>query len=47
MKKPPASGMTVRPTREQLLAAYGKTIRDLIAPDLRILFIGINPSLLR
>ena len=37
--------MTVRPTREQLQAAYGKTIRDLIAPDLRVLFIGINPSL--
>src|ERR1700722_10122856 len=45
VKKPPASGMTVRPTREQLLAAYGKTIRDLIVPDLQILFIGINPSL--
>jgi TDG/mug DNA glycosylase family protein len=34
-----------KPTREQLLAAYGKTIRDVIAPDLRILLIGINPGL--
>jgi TDG/mug DNA glycosylase family protein len=42
---PVAVAATVRPTREQLLAAYGKTIRDLIAPDLRVLFIGINPSL--
>jgi TDG/mug DNA glycosylase family protein len=39
------AAVTVRPTREQLRAAYGKTIRDLIAPDLRVLFIGINPSL--
>jgi double-stranded uracil-DNA glycosylase len=37
--------VAVRPTPEQLRAAYGKTIRDLIAPDLRVLFIGINPSL--
>src|SRR5580698_8370063 len=43
--KPLVPGVTVRPTREQLLAAYGKTIRDVIVPDLRILFIGINPSL--
>ena len=35
----------MRPTREQLRAAYGKTIRDLITRDLRVLFIGINPSL--
>ncbi len=41
----PRVAVTMRPTREQLLAAYGKTIRDLIAPDLRVLFIGINPSL--
>jgi double-stranded uracil-DNA glycosylase len=34
-----------RPTREQLQAAYGKSVRDLIAPELRILFVGINPSL--
>jgi TDG/mug DNA glycosylase family protein len=33
------------PTPEQLRAAYGKTIPDVIAPDLRLLFVGINPSL--
>jgi TDG/mug DNA glycosylase family protein len=34
-----------KPTREQLLAATAKTIPDLIAPDLRVLFCGINPGL--
>jgi double-stranded uracil-DNA glycosylase len=34
-----------RPTREQLLAAYNKTVPDLIAPDLKVLFVGINPGL--
>ncbi|WP_165073128.1 G/U mismatch-specific DNA glycosylase [Paludisphaera rhizosphaerae] len=34
-----------RPTREEVAAAYGKTLPDLIAPDLDILFCGINPSL--
>ncbi len=34
-----------KPTREQLQAAYGESIPDLIAPGLRVLFIGINPSL--
>src|SRR3982750_3063681 len=34
-----------RPTREQLLAAVGKSIPDLIAPGLRVLFCGINPGL--
>jgi TDG/mug DNA glycosylase family protein len=33
------------PTQDQLRAAYGKTIRDVIASDLRILFVGINPGL--
>jgi double-stranded uracil-DNA glycosylase len=33
------------PTPDQLRAAYGKTIRDVIAADLRILFVGINPGL--
>src|SRR4051794_11392344 len=35
----------VRPTREQLLAAAGKTVPDLIAPGLGVLFCGINPGL--
>jgi len=34
-----------KPTKEQLLAAVDKTVRDVIAPDLRILFCGINPGL--
>ena len=34
-----------KPTREQLLAATEKTVRDVIAPDLRVLFCGINPGL--
>jgi len=34
-----------KPTREQLLAAVGKTLPDVIAPNLRILFCGINPGL--
>lgn len=34
-----------RPTREQLEAAYGKSVRDVIAPGLRVLFCGINPGL--
>nr|WP_309892906.1 G/U mismatch-specific DNA glycosylase [Archangium sp.] len=33
-----------RPTREELLAAEGRTMPDLIAPGLRVLFCGINPS---
>ena len=34
-----------RPTREQLEAAYGKTVPDVIGPGLSVLFVGINPSL--
>jgi TDG/mug DNA glycosylase family protein len=34
-----------RPTRQQLQAAYGRRIPDLIAPGLRVLFCGINPGL--
>ena len=34
-----------RPTREQILAAEGKTVRDVIAPGLKVLFCGINPGL--
>ncbi len=36
---------TPRPTRAELLAAAGRTIADIIAPDLRVLFCGINPGL--
>lgn len=34
-----------RPTPEELLAAAGKTVPDVIAPDLEVLFCGINPGL--
>lgn len=34
-----------KPTKEQIAAAEGKTVRDVIAPDLRVLFSGINPGL--
>jgi double-stranded uracil-DNA glycosylase len=34
-----------KPTRAELLAAVDKTIADVIAPRLRVLFCGINPGL--
>jgi double-stranded uracil-DNA glycosylase len=34
-----------RPTKEQLIAAADKTVPDVIAPRLRVLFCGINPGL--
>jgi double-stranded uracil-DNA glycosylase len=34
-----------KPTRSDLLAAQDKTLRDVIAPGLRVLFCGINPGL--
>jgi TDG/mug DNA glycosylase family protein len=34
-----------KPTKQQLLAATDKTVPDVIAPDLRVLFCGINPGL--
>jgi TDG/mug DNA glycosylase family protein len=34
-----------KPTGEQIAAAYGRKMRDIIAPGLRVLFCGINPSL--
>jgi len=40
-----APGRLARPTRDDLLAAAGRTIPDLVGPDLRVLFSGINPSL--
>lgn len=36
---------TTKPTRADLLAAQNKTIRDVIASGLRVLFCGINPGL--
>jgi TDG/mug DNA glycosylase family protein len=34
-----------RPTPEQVAAAHGKGLRDVIAPGLALLFCGINPGL--
>ena len=34
-----------RPTKAEVLAAAGRTVRDVIAADLRVLFCGINPGL--
>jgi len=33
------------PTKEEVQAAAGRTVPDVIAPDLRVLFCGINPGL--
>jgi len=33
-----------KPTPEEIIAATGKTVPDIIAPNLRVLFCGINPS---
>jgi TDG/mug DNA glycosylase family protein len=35
-----------RPSRAECLAAYGRTIPDLVGPDLRVLLVGINPGLM-
>jgi TDG/mug DNA glycosylase family protein len=37
--------VAVRPTKADLAAADGRTIPDVIAPDLAVLFCGINPGL--
>jgi TDG/mug DNA glycosylase family protein len=34
-----------RPTPDQVAAARGRTVPDLLAPGLRVLFVGINPGL--
>jgi TDG/mug DNA glycosylase family protein len=34
-----------KPTKEELLAAKDKVISDVIAPNLKVLFCGINPGL--
>lgn len=37
--------MFLKPTKAQLLEAYGKRVPDVIAPRLKVLFVGINPGL--
>src|ERR1700675_2506961 len=39
------SELPFKPTRQQLVEAAGKTVPDVIAPGLRVLFCGINPGL--
>src|SRR5690349_23007601 len=34
-----------KPTPSEVAAAAGKGIRDVVAPNLRVLFVGINPGL--
>lgn len=34
-----------KPTREEIQAAFGKKMTDVIGPGLKVLFCGINPSL--
>ncbi|MBA3765740.1 MAG: G/U mismatch-specific DNA glycosylase [Acidobacteria bacterium] len=34
-----------KPSKEEILAAKGKSVPDVIAPGLRVLFCGINPGL--
>ncbi|MFT2008127.1 G/U mismatch-specific DNA glycosylase [Pontibacter sp. 13R65] len=36
--------MPHKPTKEELAAAVGRTVPDVIAPNLKVLFCGINPS---
>lgn len=38
-------GKPFKPTKQQLIEAAGKTVPDVIAPDLKVLFCGINPGL--
>ncbi|MER7891160.1 G/U mismatch-specific DNA glycosylase [Micromonospora sp. NPDC094482] len=44
-RRPGTAGRSVRPTREELAAAADRTLPDLIAPGLDVLFVGINPGL--
>jgi len=44
-RQPRASSPTRRPTPAELRAARGRRVPDIGAPNLKILFIGINPGL--
>src|SRR5947208_6115699 len=39
------SPMPVKPTKEDIADALNRTVPDLIAPDLKVLFCGINPGI--
>ena len=40
-----AASKSFKPTRQQLVEAAGKKVPDVIAPNLKVLFCGINPGL--
>lgn len=40
-----AASKPFKPTKQQLIEAAGKTVPDVIAPNLKLLFCGINPGL--
>ena len=44
-KKSPRATPIRKPTRAELVAAKDKTVPDVIAPNLKLLFCGINPGL--
>ena len=44
-RSPAATSSAPRPSRADLFAAADRGIRDVIAPGLRVLFVGINPGL--
>lgn len=37
--------MNRKPTKQEIRASTGKTVPDVIAPNLKVLFVGINPGL--
>lgn len=37
---------TPPPTRQELRTAYGRTLPDLVGPEMQLVLVGINPSLL-
>ena len=45
MKPLPLTRASARPTKEELLAAVDRRVPDVIAPELKVLFCGINPGL--
>ena len=44
-RESPARRQPFKPSREEVFAASGKRVADIIAPKLRVLFCGINPGL--
>lgn len=41
----PTTAVSKRPAKAELLSARGKRVPDVIAPRLKVLFVGINPGL--